>query len=1018
MEKTVELNEEYQILLCRLCNNAVRPGNSIEGHFRAHKIKGQLLRDIVDYYSTMKLQNPLTTDIPAERSKPVQGLLLLHSFRCIQCCFLTIARDNMMQHWRTAGYAATELGWKKGAGHYSDREKQAAGDSMLEKIIANYIAERKEEDEAQLCKSDTEEGIDRDSAWVKRLGWVRHFGLRDKLDIHRAVEWVKAPAAGGRAAQEADEEALRARARLVKLAESFDCEVDSSNWGKEGEESEKDSEEEEEEEEEKEESERGREGGSQLTGALDRAVFLFVIASIKQHVGGRIYANPLLCFSILWWAWLFFLEASFEIQLREREEVSIEAVLLFEKELAKWMFTGTYTIISIIIGWMAYSKGWRQQMSGQAFVRWSEDQQTLFHNGEQIAVQDFQQTACKLVADAEALLDRLLASTWAQARRELAMERIADSIMRLGAGQSFVTNAKNRWLEAGPGKVMQLIGPSVWDAVRNRWKQAGVKKWLRQLQLFREALLLLVHIWGGQLERGLELMIMRHSDSWQLIRNVFVLNSQVMLVTDCDKMKALCNHGRKVARFLLDQVGRMASTGVRMGIARYRLIAIEMKQRIRGLAMQQAKAQIEEMNENNNIDVNPLTGEPMDIGGSWNIVWDLQAMHSIKIAQQHYAVHIEFLSRLQPEMVATFRAVSRLWHQFLESRGEKKERGRTEEVVQLGKKRKSAALEEAEAPAAAGRKQAKTIAAAGRMDTDAEITAGLRMLLGPEAAWKFSEQAESMQTIMQLGPDGTAICMLLTGAGKSLLFIVPAVLANSGTSIVVVLFVALMEDLVAQAVAMSVDCIRYQLLLSIGRDGLLRAVRMVVASADLVSTAEFTAYADGLLLAGLLQRIFVDECYTAITDISYWARLGELKSLRRFGCPMVLLTATLLLVLESWFREEMLAQDAVAVQARTTKANCWYRVELVQGGRGAVQEQTVEIAQQLGREITGNQKGVVYCWSRQQCTAVAEELGCSFHHSGMSEEEQRAAREASWQLFSAGYVQLELHQGKKADKKK
>ncbi|KAF3769392.1 P-loop containing nucleoside triphosphate hydrolase protein [Cryphonectria parasitica EP155] len=471
---------------------------------------------------------------------------------------------------------------------------------------------------------------------------------------------------------------------------------------------------------------------------------------------------------------------------------------------------------------------------------------------------------------------------------------------------------------------------------------------------------------------------MQYSDSWQLICNVFVLDSQVMLVTDCDKMKALCNYGRKVACFLLDQVGRMVVAYIAWllpgeGMLRheYKLIELQGKQ----LEYMWADGDSRRWNTDR---LSVLlarvmqAGELVDVGGSWNIVWDLQAMHSTKIARQHYAVHIGFLGRLQPEMVATFRAVSRLWYQFLEGRGEKKERGRIEEVVQLGKKRKSAALEEAKAPAAAERKQAKTTAAARRMDTDAEITAGLRTLLGPEAAWKFSEQAESMRTIMQLGPDGTAICVLPTGAGKSLLFMVPAVLADSGTSIVVVLFVALMEDLVARAVAMSVDCIR----------------------ADLVSTAEFTAYADGLLLAGLLQRIFVDECHTAITDISYRAQLGELKSLRRFGCPMVLLTATLLPVLESWFREEMLAQDAVAVRARITKANCRYRVELVQGGRGAVQEQTVEIAQQLRREMTGNQKGVVYCRLRQQCTAVAEELGCSFHHSGMSEEERRAACEA------------------------
>ncbi|KNB16453.1 hypothetical protein FOXG_15170 [Fusarium oxysporum f. sp. lycopersici 4287] len=33
--------------------------------------------------------------------------------------------------------------------------------------------------------------------------------------------------------------------------------------------------------------------------------------------------------------------------------------------------------------------------------------------------------------------------------------------------------------------------------------------------------------------------------------------------------------------------------------------------------------------------------------------------------RQHYAVHIGFPSKLQPEMVATFKEISKLWHQLL-----------------------------------------------------------------------------------------------------------------------------------------------------------------------------------------------------------------------------------------------------------------------------------------------------------------------------------------------------------------
>jgi hypothetical protein len=41
-------------------------------------------------------------------------------------------------------------------------------------------------------------------------------------------------------------------------------------------------------------------------------------------------------------------------------------------------------------------------------------------------------------------------------------------MIRLGAGQSFASNPKNKWLGAGPEKVMRLMEASIFDAARVR----------------------------------------------------------------------------------------------------------------------------------------------------------------------------------------------------------------------------------------------------------------------------------------------------------------------------------------------------------------------------------------------------------------------------------------------------------------------------------------------------------------------------------------------------------------------
>lgn len=335
-------------------------------------------------------------------------------------------------------------------------------------------------------------------------------------------------------------------------------------------------------------------------------------------------------------------------------------------------------------------------------------------------------------------------------------------------------------------------------------------------------------------------------------------------------------------------------------------------------------------------------------------------------------------------MIAIFREISRLWHQFLESEKMDTASGSTS--------RKRPQPESAVCCSLSKVVKREETNIQGQLYNDDAIMNGLRQLFRPEAAWRTDKQRASMDVIIRLQAGESIISILPTRAGKSVLFILPAIVRKGGTSIIVMPFLALMDDLVERAGAIGVDCIQFRSLLYSGRDGLPRAARLVVVSADVVSTPEFSAYADRLLCAGLLQRIFIDKYHTIITNISYRARLGELYSLHRYGCPLILLTATLPVVLEDWFRVEMLAQAATTVRDRTVKPNCQYRVE--QAKPGVLEKRTVAVTREIGSGMTSRQKGVMYCQSRSQCIAVAEAIGCNFHHSRIGEKERDEARHA------------------------
>ncbi|KAH7012733.1 uncharacterized protein B0I36DRAFT_340247 [Microdochium trichocladiopsis] len=172
-----------------------------------------------------------------------------------------------------------------------------------------------------------------------------------------------------------------------------------------------------------------------------------------------------------------------------------------------------------------------------------------------------------------------------------------------------------------------------------------------------------------------------------MLRNVFVFDGQVMLVTDRDKGKAIRGIGRKVARFLPDTVGRLmvadilwllpferllltktkaqglskpldawlwkdsrkgiwtttelstklaaATTehiGVKLGVADYRHVAIELGRHIRGLVVQQLEVDMADEADWDNPQSfeDGLTGEARR-QNKVEYVWDLQATHGSAI---------------------------------------------------------------------------------------------------------------------------------------------------------------------------------------------------------------------------------------------------------------------------------------------------------------------------------------------------------------------------------------------------
>ena len=251
MDELVFLEETHRMLVCRVCSAAVRPRAAIKHHFsNVHKTSGDVLQEIAFAYEDADVNDPVTATLPEDGSPAVPELPTHRGHRCTQCSFRTKTRDCMTRHWRVAAHEAdgvrhTEVMlqswckgryaryWVVGEGGTSDAglvSHSPSPPSQLDAVLDQGEKELAAEDAERLRKADVEEGVDRDSSWVKRVAWVRHFGpSRDLAAVAQAAQWIRAKGeqAGRRGGQEREDEAAkRTQRQIVQLGASFCREVE------------------------------------------------------------------------------------------------------------------------------------------------------------------------------------------------------------------------------------------------------------------------------------------------------------------------------------------------------------------------------------------------------------------------------------------------------------------------------------------------------------------------------------------------------------------------------------------------------------------------------------------------------------------------------------------------------------------------------------------------------------------------------------------------------------------------
>jgi superfamily II DNA helicase RecQ len=340
---------------------------------------------------------------------------------------------------------------------------------------------------------------------------------------------------------------------------------------------------------------------------------------------------------------------------------------------------------------------------------------------------------------------------------------------------------------------------------------------------------------------------------------------------------------------------------------------------------------------------------------------DEQAGHTSYVAGLVYARGIMEQAGAVADRRQQFRASSTDWHRFLGFQADVDDGTKS-------RKRKRAPFESEADEAMIDRWQRLR-----KMDSSKQ----LKRIMGNKAEFRGVQKAaiEAITT-----GESPVVAVMPTGAGKSLLFMLPAFAEQGGTTIVVVPLIALRGDMKQRCKKLRISCVEWE------------SCRPPDAAAVVLVTPEsavgqaFATFMNRLKATRQLDRIVIDECHIVLNrQYTFRKQMQQLGRQVAAETQIVMLTATLPPSEEGeLFRRMHFDPEQVKMfRAPTARTNVAYGVAKV-GMEAKKQEVEAIVLAMVQRKLRKYKAGkvVVYSNSVPKVKALADKLHCqAYYHN-------------------------------------
>ena len=224
-----------------------------------------------------------------------------------------------------------------------------------------------------------------------------------------------------------------------------------------------------------------------------------------------------------------------------------------------WLCKASYSPMGYILSLLLYGRRISQETGSRLMISWSRQDELMYFMGCPIRMADLCSMVADMTIDTEDLLwDSLMFKEGDDVRFTIPLECIEDDLTQTQRGKSFI---HSNGLAAKELEMLKdLLGGrrrSEFLDNSGQWRWSAIQAYRKQVTKFLEMLIVLVQMTWGQPARGEEVTGLRLVNGINRDRNVFIIDGQVVLVSQYHKSQAHFDSPKVIPRFLPDRVGQL-----------------------------------------------------------------------------------------------------------------------------------------------------------------------------------------------------------------------------------------------------------------------------------------------------------------------------------------------------------------------------------------------------------------------------------------------------------------------------